>query len=269
MTNPGLSRAFGLACALLGVGSASCAASSAAAPHEGPRPTVASWRHARRTLSSLEQTASRPRTMQISLSLREPITRRTLESRGALAVAPPESLRMILLGPGGTTSLDLWLHADQFRFAVPAIDLLRRGDSKTPKADMRGLPVDFLRWWLLRPTSGTLLWHVPDAEGDRFVLRDGPSIVDLRVARSGRVTARRTTWEESSDKPGERRKIDDESIDADRFGCGLVRYEQASTNLLVTVKCESEETKRAPNPRAFVDPDAPETMLLLGGRVGS
>jgi hypothetical protein len=267
VTNLRASRVGGAVCVLLGVGSTSCAASSGAGSPEGARPTLVSWRHARQTLAALEQTAQRPRTMQISLSLREPITRRTLEARGALAVAPPESLRMILLGPGGTTSLDLWLHADRFRFAVPAIDLLRRGDASTPRAEMRGLPVDFLRWWLLRPTSGTLLWHASERDGDRFVLRDGHSIVDLRVTQSGRVKAKRTTWEVRSGK--ERRKVDEEVIEADRFGCGFVRYEQASTNLLVTVKCESEETKRAPNPRAFVDPDAPEAMLELGRRTGS
>ena len=176
---------------------------------------------------------------------------------------------MILLGPGGTTSLDLWLQADAFRFAIPAIDLLRRGDASTPRSDMRGLPVDFLRWWLLRPTSGTLLWHEVNSDGDRFVLRDGFAIVDMHVARSGRVKARRTTWATSSDEPSGRRMVDDEVIEADRFGCGFVRYEQASTNLLVTVACEAEETERPPSPRAFVDPDAPQVMFLLGRRVGS
>ncbi|HRI71576.1 MAG TPA: hypothetical protein PK156_45395, partial [Polyangium sp.] len=170
---------------------------------------------------------------------------------------------MILLGPGGTTSLDLWVHDDKFRFAVPAIDLLRRGDAHTPRSDMRGLPVDFLRWWLLRPTSGTLLWHVFRDTGTRFVLRDGPAIVDLHVAPSGRVTARRTTWESSPDKPRQRRKVDEETLEADKFGCGVVKYQQSSTNLRVTVTCESEDTERPPNPRAFVDPDTPESFLVV------
>jgi hypothetical protein len=213
--------------------------------------------------------ANRPRTMRIALTLREPITGRTLESRGALAVSPPDALRMILLGPGGTTSLDLWLHADEFRFAVPAIDLLRRGDAQTPRANMRGLPVDFLRWWLLRPTSGTLLWHVFRDTGTWFVLRDGNAIVDLHVANSGRVTARRTTWESSPDEPHEKRKIDEENIEADHLGCGIVKYQQASTNLRVTVTCESEDVDRPPNPRAFVDPDAKTSMLLFRWRGGS
>lgn len=207
--------------------------------------------------------------MRLTLALREPISGRTLESRGALAVSPPESLRMILLGPGGTTALDLWIHADEFRFSVPAVDLLRRGDNNTPRADKRGLPVDFLRWWLLRPTSGTLLWHVSRDTGTRFVLRDGHAIVDLHIARSGHVTARRTTWEPVADKPDERRQVDEETVEADRLGCGLVEYRQASTNLRVTVTCESEDAAHPPNPKAFVDPDAPVSMLLFGGRGGS
>ena len=64
-------------------------------------------------------------------------------SAGAIAIAPPVSgvtrpsgegppvdaegaLRMILLGPGGTTALDLWSRGDRFRFAIPALDLLRQ-----------------------------------------------------------------------------------------------------------------------------------------------
>jgi hypothetical protein len=49
---------------------------------------------------------------------------------------------------------------------------------------------------------------------------------------------------------------------AERVGCGTVRYAQASTGLLVTVTCEGEERDRAPDPRAFIDPDA----LGEGGR---
>ena len=263
MTTPRLSWRSTLLGLALGLLTASCGTTTV--PSSKP-PTVESWRHAKRLLADMAEQANRPRTMRIALALREPITGRTLESRGALAVSPPESLRMILLGPGGTTSLDLWVHDDAFRFAVPAIDLLRRGDAHTPRSDMRGLPVDFLRWWLLRPTSGTLLWHVFRDTGKRFVLRDGSAIVDLHVAPSGRVTARRTTWESSSDKPKHRRKIDEEILEADKFGCGVVKYQQASTNLRVTVTCESEDTERPPNPRAFVDPDAPESLLVVSGR---
>lgn len=262
MTNLGVSRTSVVLSASLGLLTASCAVSPGKTLGPSPIPTLQSWRHAQQMLAEMGERTSRPRTMRIALALREPITGRTLESRGALAVSPPESLRMILLGPGGTTSLDLWLHADAFRFAVPAIDLLRRGDAQTSRADKRGLPVDFLRWWLLRPTSGTLLWHVDQDTESRFVLRDGQAIVDLHVARSGHITARRTTWESRSDKPNERRRIDEETVEAEGWGCGVVKYQQASTNLRVTVTCESEDAERAPNPRAFVDPDAPEAALM-------
>ena len=69
-----------------------------------------------------------PHTLRLAVKLREPFTGRTMEARGAVALSPPSALRMILLGPGGTTALDLWARDDEFRFAVPAIDLLRRGD---------------------------------------------------------------------------------------------------------------------------------------------
>lgn len=266
MTNPRLSGPMVFVCAVLACSTTACGALPETSVVTGPPPTLASWREAKKLLADIGQQTGRPRTMRIALALREPITGRTLESRGALAVAPPESLRMILLGPGGTTSLDLWLHADEFRFAVPAIELMKRGDARTPRSQMRGLPVDFLRWWLLRPTSGTLLWHVFRDTGSWFVLRDGLAIVDLHIARSGHVTARRTTWEVRSDEPSSKRKVDEEQVEADGFGCGVVRYKQASTNLQVTVTCESEDAEHAPNPRAFVDPD--HVDAFLGGRRG-
>lgn len=268
MTNLGLSCQSKACCASLGLLLASCSLAPSKTPISSPPPTLESWRHAKQLLAGMAERANRPRTMRIALALREPITGRTLESRGALAVSPPESLRMILLGPGGTTSLDLWLHADEFRFAVPAIDLLKRGNAQTPRANMRGLPVDFLRWWLLRPTSGTLLWHVARDAGTQFVLRDGHAIVDLHVAHSGKIKARRTTWEPSAEHPDEQQKIDEETVEADRLGCGVVQYRQASTNLRVTVTCESEDVDRPPNPKAFVDPDAPASTLLVGGKHG-
>lgn len=161
---------------------------------------------------------------------------------------------MILLGPGGTTALDLWARGDRFRFAVPALDLLKRGDASTPRASLRGLPVDFLRWWMLRPAAGTLLWYERAGGTDAFVLRDGDAVIDLRLNDRGVIGARRTTW--ATGDGGRRRRIDEEVVIAEGLGCSDVRYAQASTGLLVTVTCEAEERDRAPDPRAFVDPDA-------------
>ena len=220
-----------------------------------PAPTLAEWRHARARLAELDrQSAGDPRTLKIALKLREPYSGRLMEARGAVAIAPPDALRMVLLGPGGTTALDLWASGKRYRFAVPALDLLRRGDASTPRSATRGLPVDFLRWWLLRPFAGTLLWYARESDADRFVLRDDHAIIDLRVGDAGPVTAQRTTF--LSALPGEPPAVVDvETVATAGLGCGVVRYRQASTHLDIVVTCEGL-APRAPNPRAFVDPDA-------------
>jgi hypothetical protein len=229
-------------------------------------PTPVIWRQARKRLGTLRRDGEGlgERTLRVRLALREPRTGRSIEARGAVALAPslraapgepPGALRMILLGPGGTTALDLWAHGERFRFAVPALGLERRGDAATPRASLRGLPVDFLRWWLLRPASGELLWYERLGRAEAFVLRDGQAIIELRAVEGGPIGARRTTWLGE----GVRRRIDEEVVIAERMGCGTVRYAQASTGLLVTVICEGEERARSPDPRAFVDPDTIET----------
>lgn len=228
---------------------------SMGSPASAGSPSLAAWQEARARLAAIQRSAATPRTLRLSLSLREPVTGRTIEARGAAAIAPPDALRMILLGPGGTTALDLWLGGDRFRFAVPAIDLLRRGDAKTPRAAMRGLPIDFLRWWLLRPATGALLWSGREQGATRLLLRSGAALVDLHVSDAGQILAHRATW--TAPSAGEPpRLIDVEAVLSDRLGCAPVRYWQASTGLEVTVRCEGEDLA-APNPRAFVDPDAP------------
>jgi hypothetical protein len=238
----------GCALAAMAIALSACAP---AIPRAAPlaSPTLAEWQAARAHLASLREQVV-PRTLRVALALREPVTGRVLEARGALAIAPPSSLRMILLGPGGTTALDLWIQGDAYRFAVPAIDLLKRGDASSPREARRGLPVDFLRWWLLHPADGRLLWASRDATTSHLILRDGEAIVDLHAADGGAVSARRTTWTLLPT----RHQLDEETVDAERVGCGKVRYHQASTGLEVTVRCEGEETS-PPSPRAFVDPD--------------
>jgi hypothetical protein len=219
-------------------------------------PVLAEWRAARERLAAIRRDASTRRTLRVALSLREPLTGRTLEARGAVAIAAPTSLRMILLGPGGTTALDLWIDRDRYRFAVPAIDLLRRGDTSAEPASRRGLPIDFLRWWLLRPATGTLLWAAQRDGALRLLLRDGATIVDLRAEDGGRIEARRATFTtgHSAEPP---RLLEEEFVVSDRIGCAQVRYFQASTGLEATVRCEGED-RAAQNPAAFADPDAAE-----------
>lgn len=208
-------------------------------------------------------------------------------ARGAVALEPaplvsvssaqPESsqsgaLRMILLGPGGTTALDLWIRGARFRFLVPALDLLRKGDAATPPSEMRGLPVDFLRWWLLRPASGTLLWYQREAGAEHFVLRDGPAFVDLRLAGDGKIEAVRTTW---ASQGGDDTVVSEERVEADSLGCASVRYvtriplggdARGGLPLEIVLRCEGVEASSAPNPRAFDDPDAPAATENVGPR---
>jgi len=201
-----------------------------------------------------------PYTINLSLKLRQAQLGVSLRARGAVAVVPSEALRMILLGPGGTTALDLWLCRDAFRFAVPAIDLLRRGDRRSPKSERRGLPVDFLRWWFLRPLRGRLLHVLPWAGGKRWMLRDDTHWVRLLSVPSGALSVRRRTFDELE-------MLDElETLQVDRPGCGHVSYRQRSTGLLIEVDCESvRDGDQAPPAKAFADPDDPTKPCLSGG----
>jgi hypothetical protein len=240
------------------------------------RPVALAWPHTadlragKARLAQLRATAlgDGPRTLRLALELREPFRGRVMEARGAVAIAPEPSgkagaLRMILLGPGGTTALDLWANGDRFRFAVPAIELLRRGDAATPPSELRGLPVGFLRWWMLRPASGELVWYEREAAADRFVLRDGPAWVDLRLADGGAIEAVRTTWAKEG---GEDVVVVEERVEATGVDCASARYVtriplggdgRTGLPLDIRIRCEGADRARAPNPRAFEDPDAP------------
>ena len=246
-------RALAIAAVLVGSALAGCAPPAPAIPEPGP--SIAEWGRALQVLARLRRSAAVASTRHLALELREPRTGRVLSARGAVAVLPPRALRMILLGPGGTTALDLWASEDRYRFAVPVIDLQKRGSLQGPREERRGLPVDFLTFWLLRPASGRLLWHAREAFADRFVLRDGTAIVDLRAFTDGRIEARRATWSSPTADGARQTLLDEETVSADKLGCGGVRYHQRSTGLDVTVRCESE-TPGEPPARALVDPDA-------------
>ncbi|EYF08963.1 hypothetical protein [Chondromyces apiculatus] len=229
-------------------------------------PSADAWRSARERLHALRAEAQglSARTLRVRFMLREPRSGRVLEARGAVAINPmldpdsagqtPGALRMILLGPGGTTALDLWTRGNAYRFALPALDLLLRGDATAETERPRGLPVDFLRWWLLRPASGDLVWYERAGATDVYVLRDGDATIELLARQGGAIAARRSTFR----KVGAQHLRDEEIVIADRMGCGTVRYGQSSTGLLATIHCE-DEARTAPNPRAFEDPDAQPT----------
>jgi hypothetical protein len=197
------------------------------------------WREARRELAAMRSrlAPSRPYRMKVTLEL----AHRELPT-GAVAVRPPNALRMMLLGPGGTTALDLWVCGDRFRFAIPALDLVRRGDRTTPAEELRGLPVSFLRWWFLDPLGGRALSFVDSKEGRRFVIGDGERVTHVSRRARGLEIRRVTVG-------------DEESLATDSRECGRVEYRQKSTGIELAVTCEAIED--AAPARAFADPDDP------------
>jgi len=215
------------------------------------RAGLVAWRTAHGELAELREVFApqAPYTMNVTLTLDQPHLAKRIRARGAVAVRPPNALRMILLGPGGTTALDLWICGSEFRFAVPAIDLLRRGDATTPVAERRGLPVEFLRWWFLRPLAGRLLAFVDEPPaGRRYLLGDGDRVVELRGTRPGLGPIDRR-WSV------QRRSVqDEESLLIDGELCGKVHYRQRSTGIDLDVQCEKLNVAPPPR-RAFVDPD--------------
>lgn len=246
-----------LLASLLALAGTACASSEALRPAPAPRPTLAEWSHARARLAELRASAlgeAGPRTLRLRVGLRSPLGGAWMEARGAAAVAPPDALRMILVGPGGTTALDLWMHGVVSRVAVPAANLVHRSDRPSALTP-RGLPFDFLRGWLLRPLAGTLLWYGESPDAERFVLRDGDAIVSLVARAGGAVSLRRETWAGCVAGASEAcHRSELETVEATALGCAKARYEQQSTGLAVEVTCEGIEP-RPPNPRAFDDPD--------------
>ena len=222
-------------------------------PREGQPLDRASFCSAKAHLGKLRDARRAAAKQTVKLTLSAPIMPEPLSARGAVAFSPPHDLRMILLGPGGGTALDLWIHDRVFRFSVPAIGRTVRGNELTPANKKRGLPVDFLRWWMLDPFGGELVYARESDSALGFVLRDrapdgSTAYVDGEVFRDGQVDATRTTWSARGEK------IDEERLHATAIGCGRVDYVQASTGLSVAAICESESA--GVNARAFVDPDA-------------
>ena len=57
----------------------------------------------------------------------------SIKARGGVAMDPARGdLRLILVGAGGGTAVDLWMHGATYRFVVPALGKTLRGDAATP-----------------------------------------------------------------------------------------------------------------------------------------
>ncbi len=210
-------------------------------------PSQAAWTAARAELSALRATEpTGPHVENVRVSMHEPRSGRTVQARGAVAVDPHKAMRMVLIGPGGATALDVWVTLDRWRFAVPALGVLRRGGIDSAASER--LPIGFFRWWFLGPLDGRLLTAHERGASATLVLRQGEATVTLtsdrertfRATRREAGNVERLAWEGA----GLRAAAGDRAV-----------YEQESTGVRVEVTVESTSTD-APDPAAFTDPDA-------------
>ena len=126
----------------------------------------------------------------LTIAIRDGVSGRGFEGRGVVVVRPGHALRMILLGPGGTTAMDVWIRDGRWRVSIPALDRVVRGDASTPKEKMRGLPIGLLSRWLVAPFGGALVAaHAGRVDAEGRVLADdtaGPDGTRSFVAFSRR-----------------------------------------------------------------------------------
>jgi hypothetical protein len=255
-----------VALALCAVG---CAPRPAAPLPTLPDPTAREWTRLRERLAIARDAA--PTTAYVEhlvLAMREPRTGKVFQARGAVAVDPGRALRMILVGPGGVTALDAWVTDERFRFEVPGIAYVRRG-GVGPAAE-RGLPIGFLRWWLLHPLDGRLLAGWARDDGALFLLRQGDETILLREGRSARTrrthvvaALREGAPAQSAGQPApeggrvQRLEWYGNAPGAPHAG-DMARYIDGSSGLEVEVKVEDVQ-KEPPDQAAFLDPDADGT----------
>lgn len=233
----------------LGLGGVGCGAP--ATQGYGPLDPTA-YIEARALLAALRRERDEMRTETIALTIDAPYMPSRLVARGAVAIRPPDAIRMILLGPGGTTAMDLWSVDDRYRFAIPALDIVRVGSLLAPIRAERGLPVDFLRWWLLDPLGGRLLAarRLGNAEGGaggaglELLIATDERTTTAIVHDDGRISAHRSWWSPHL--------VDEEWIEATSLRCGTVVYRQRSTQLVVRATCEA--SRKGATVRAFDPP---------------
>jgi hypothetical protein len=208
------------------------------------------WTVSRERLASVRaQAPARPYVERIRVAMVEP-TGKTWTARGAVAISPAHAARMMLLGPAGSTALDVWVTKDRFRFAVPAVHFERRG-GKGPE-DARGLPIGMLRWWFLAPLDGRLLLARSTESDSAWLLKDGAATVTVRTDGRRFLAVRR--------EDGHLEAIEwlGRGLSPDTGARG--RYLEGRYGLRVEVVVE-EVLPNEPDPEAFADPDARGTEL--------
>ena len=181
--------------------------------------------------------------------MRDPVHGRVVDGRGAIAVAPGQAVRMVLIGAAGATMLDAWVTRTRWRVAVPAIDLTRRGGIEEPP----DMPVGFLRWWFLTPLCGSLLAAAYIDNEPLWVLRAGGAIVEVREGprASGCLRATRRASGHSETVEECRKAVEPAVGDS-------ALYVDEASGLRVDLRLESIAAA-PPSGEAFDDPDAIES----------
>jgi hypothetical protein len=215
----------------LWLGLSGCAASEGVVAT--PRPDPAAFVEAARRIEALKAGLGGDRTDTLSLELDAPYLPSTVKARGAVAVRAPEQLRMIMLGPGGTTAMDLWMRGGRFRFSIPSLGREIVGDDRTPAEKKRGLPVDFLRAFMLDPLGGRLLAASKHGTVLRVLLQEKDGKISELTLLAGDALELHRSWFDESGK-----LYEEEWIEASGFGCATATYRQRTTQLSVTARCE-------------------------------
>jgi hypothetical protein len=154
-----------------------------------PDVSQAEWTLSRERLARMRrELPRRPYVERVQIGVVDPRSGNVYQARGAVAISPDRAARLVLLGPGGTTALDVWVTRDRFRLSIPSINLEQRG---TDLAETPGLPIGFLRWWFLAPLEGKLVLARSSAEQSAFLLRDGPATITMRTDGGHFVAIRR------------------------------------------------------------------------------
>lgn len=198
----------------------------------------------------------KPYVERVRLGVFSPRTGRKIEARGALAVSPRKAARLVMVGPGGATALDAWVTPERYRFAIPAINKQARGGKELD--DTFGVPIGFLRWWMLAPLEGELLTlAAPQWEGapPMMILGDGTATYGVTAeVEKGRLTVIRRArghvdtvqWYAKNLKPapGQRGQYVDEA-------------HHVTVDVFVEDVMPDE-----PDPAAFIDPDSEKGQAL-------
>lgn len=217
----------------------------------------------RAALARLARVPTKTLRQTLSISVRDDVSGRGFEGRGVVAVVPRSALRMILLGPGGSTAMDVWIRDGRFRVAIPALDRIVRGDRATPRSTMRGLPIDLLQRWLVDPFGGALVAARRARVGDDGQVIDDPAALLAWTRRGAALEVRervglraRGWWAERGRLVGHVEGEESEVVGEDALFPTRVEYVSYDPPMTVHVRTEGKVEVAALPPSTFEDPDA-------------